>query len=69
VVEQVNLTREMVSERRQTLLATVAAGRQAERVRVLARATRRAQRAERQLARSRREAMRLGVELAVERSS
>jgi chromosome segregation and condensation protein ScpB len=69
VVEQMNLTCEMVSERQQTMLAMAAAGRQGVRVRALARATRRAQRAERQLARSRREAMRLGVELAVEQSS
>jgi hypothetical protein len=68
VVEQMNLTREMVSERQQTMLAMAAAGRDAERVRALARVTRRAQRAQRQLARSRREAMRLGVELAAERS-
>lgn len=69
VVEQMNLTREMVSERQQTMLATAAAERQAVRVRALARATRRAERAERQLARSRHEAMRLRVELAAEQSS
>jgi hypothetical protein len=69
VVEQMNLTREMVSERQQAMLATAAAERQAVRVRALERATRRAERAQRQLARSRREAMRLRVELAAERSS
>lgn len=64
-----NLAREMVSERRQTLLAAVAADSQAGRVRALARADRRAQRAERQLARSRHEAMRLRGELAAQQSS
>jgi hypothetical protein len=69
VVEQMNLTHEMVSERQQTMLADAAAGRQGARVVALARATRRAERAQRQLARSRREARRLGVELTAERSS
>lgn len=64
-----NLAREMVSERRQTLLAAVAADTHAGRVRALARADRRAQRAERQLARSRHEAMRLRGELAAQQSS
>ncbi|HTZ25727.1 MAG TPA: hypothetical protein VMC83_17170 [Streptosporangiaceae bacterium] len=64
-----NLTREMVSERQQTMLADAAAGRQGARVAALTRATRRAERAQRQLARSRREARRLGVELAAEQSS
>ena len=53
MVEQMNLTREMVSERQQAMLATAAAERQAVRVRALERATRRAERAQRQLARSR----------------
>jgi hypothetical protein len=69
VVDQMNLTREMVSERQQTMLADAAAGRQGARVVALTRATRRAERAQRQLARSRREARRLGVELAAEQSS
>jgi hypothetical protein len=69
VVEQMNLTREMVSERQQTMLADAAAERQGARVLALARANRRAERAQRQLARSRREARRLGVELAAEHSS
>jgi hypothetical protein len=69
VVEQMNLTREVVRERQQTMLADAVAERQALRVRALTRATRRAERARRQLARSRREAMRLGVELAADQSS
>jgi hypothetical protein len=64
-----NLAHEMVSERQQTMLAEVAAESRAWRVRALARADRRAQRAQRQLARSRCEAMRLRVELAAEQSS
>jgi hypothetical protein len=69
VVDQMNLTREMVSERQQTMLARAAVERQAMRAQPLARATRRAERAQRQLARSRREATRLRVELAAEQSS
>ena len=69
VVDQMNLTRELASERYQAMLAMAAAERQAMRVRALARATRRAERAQRQLARSRHEATRLRVELAAERSS
>jgi hypothetical protein len=63
-----NLTSELARERHQTMLATAAAERQVVRVRALARATRRAERAQRQLARSRREAMRLRGELAAEQS-
>ena len=69
VVNQMNLAREMVSERQHTMLAAAAAESHARRVRALAQADRRAQRAERQLARSRHEAMRLRGELAAERSS
>jgi hypothetical protein len=69
VVNQMNLAREMVSERQQTMLAAVAADSHAGRVRALARADRRAQRAERQLARSRNEVMRLRGELAAEQGS
>jgi hypothetical protein len=69
VVDEMNLTREMVSERQQTMLADAVAGRQGARAVALARATRRAERAQRQLARSRREARRLGVELAAEQRS
>jgi hypothetical protein len=64
-----NLAREMVSERQQTMLAAATAESHARRVRALAQADRRAQRAERQLARSRNEVMRLRGELAAEQSS
>jgi hypothetical protein len=69
VVNQMNMAREMVSERQQVMLATAAAQSHAGRVRALARADRRAQRARRQLTRSRHEAMRLRGELAAEQSS
>jgi hypothetical protein len=59
----------MVRERQRTMLATAAAERQALRVLALARATRRAERAQRQLARSRREAVRLRGALAAEEGS
>ena len=66
VVEQMNPTCEMVMvrERQAELLATATEERQAQRVRALARATRRAERARHKLARSRREAVRLRGELA-----
>jgi hypothetical protein len=57
---------DMVRERQQTMLATAAAERQALRAHALARATRRAERAQRQLVRSRREAIRLRGALAAE---
>jgi len=59
----------LVSERQQTMLATAAVERQALRVHALARATRRAERAQRQLAASRREAVRLRGALAAEEGS
>lgn len=61
-----NLTQEMARERQHLMLAEAEATRQGARVLALARATRRAERAQRQLARSRREATRLGAELAAE---
>ncbi len=63
------MAREMVRERQQTMLAAVAAESRAGRVRALARADRRAQRAQRQLTRSWNEVMRLRGELAAEQSS
>ena len=69
MVDEMNLALEMVSERQQRMLADAAARRRGARAVALARATRRAERAQRQLARSRREARRLGVELAAEQSS
>jgi hypothetical protein len=64
VVEQMNP--EVVRERQQTMLATAAAERQALLVHALARATRRAERAQRRLVRSRHEAMQLRGALAAE---
>jgi hypothetical protein len=63
-MNRINLTKEMVRERQQTMLAEAAAGRDAVRARSLARATRRAERAERQLTRSWHKAARLRSELA-----
>jgi hypothetical protein len=63
-MNRVNLTREMVRERQGTMLAEAAAGREAVRARALARASRRAERAERQLTRSWHKAVRLRGELA-----
>jgi hypothetical protein len=57
---------ELVRERQQTMLATAAVERQALRVHALARATRRAERAQRQLVQSRRDAVRLRGALAAE---
>jgi hypothetical protein len=59
----------LVRERQQTMLATAAVERQALRVQALTRATRRAERAQRQLAASRREAVRLRGALAAEEGS
>jgi hypothetical protein len=59
----------LVRERQQTMLATAAVERQALRLHALARATRRAERAQRQLAASRREAVRLRGALAAEDGS
>jgi hypothetical protein len=59
----------MVRERQQAMLETAAAERQALRVYALTRATRRAERAQRQLARSRRDAVRLRGALAAEEGS
>ena len=64
-----NMAREMVSDRQRAMLAAAVAESHAGRVRALARADRRAQRAQRQLTRSRHEAMRLRGELAAEQSS
>jgi hypothetical protein len=66
-VEQMNP--EIVRERQRTILATAATERQALRVHALARATRRAERAQRQLVRSRHEAIRLRGALAAEEGS
>jgi len=66
---QVDLTRETVRERQQMLRAQAAADRRAVRVRALARAARRAERAERQLARSWHKAVRLRGELAAAEQS
>ncbi len=59
-----NMAREVVRDRQQAMLATAAAERQVLRVRALARAARRAERAERQLARSWHKVVRLHGELA-----
>jgi len=59
----------LVRERQQTMLATAAMERQALRVQALSRATRRADRAQRQLVRSRHEAVRLRGALAAEEVS
>jgi hypothetical protein len=59
----------LVRERQQTMLATASVERQALRVHALARATRRAERAQRQLAASRGEAVRLRGALAAEEVS
>ena len=59
----------LVRERQQTMLTTAAVERQALRVNALARATRRAERAQRQLVRSRHEALRLRGALAAEEGS
>jgi hypothetical protein len=60
---------EVTKERQRSMLADAAAQRQALRLRALARANRRAERAQQQLARSRRRAGRLRSQLAAEQGS
>lgn len=60
---------EVTKERQRSMLADAAAQRQALRLRALARATRKSERAQQQLAQSRRRAERLRSELAAEQGS
>jgi len=60
---------EVARQRQQTMLMEAAAQREALRVHALAKATRRAERAQRRLARSRRKAMRLQHESGAEQGS
>jgi len=68
-VTEVYTHHEVTKERQRSMLAEAAGQRQALRARALARATRRAERAQRQLAQSRLRAGRLRSELAAERGS
>jgi hypothetical protein len=63
------LTNETALAHQQAMLARAAEQRQALRVRALGRATRRAERAQRQLAHALQDEVRLRAELAAERSS
>jgi len=68
-VAQMYPPHEVVRERQQSMLSEAAAGRQALRARALARANRRAERAQRRLAQSRHRVVRLRGELAAEQES
>jgi hypothetical protein len=69
VVEQMHSVQELARERQQSMLATAASQRQAQRVRGLERAARQAERARRQLVNSRNETLRLRGELAAEQGA
>ncbi len=69
VVAQMYPPHEVVRERQRSMLSEAAAERQGLRLRALCRATRRAERAQRQLAQSRRQVVRLSSEMAAEQGS
>jgi hypothetical protein len=69
VVEQMYPAKELARDRQRSMLATAATERQAQRVLALARAGRRAERAQRQLVRSGNETLRLRGELAAEQGA